>query len=55
MYANIEHWQWYAMNNGADDADLLNVIYYKEYNDTGLRLTSNGDHRTSVQYGCASW
>ena len=58
MHANIEHWQWYAINNGNDNADLLSVTYVKEYDDTGLRLTSNGGHRTIVNGGysqCGRW
>ena len=58
LYGKIYHEQWWALNDNNDNGSIIEVHYFKEYSDTGLRLTASGDHRTWT-YGsystCALW
>ena len=58
LYGKMESQQWWALNSFAINSDILDVHYFKEYSDTGLRLTASGDHRTWYRNGyshCAKW
>lgn len=54
MYGSISHWQWYGLNSDVVDGVILTVTYYKQFADTGLRLTASGTHTISNYY-TARW
>ncbi|KAF6026444.1 CTHRC1 [Bugula neritina] len=55
---NIQQFYWWNPQWLSDNAILLSISYTKEYADTGLKLSTHGNHRVapdSTNSGCGRW
>ena len=55
----VSSWNWAAIDSTERNVDLLEVTYSKQYGNTALRLTANGEHSTDVSNNwwneCGRW